>query len=281
MFTAIADFPGFISAELRSDDRARPQWSVIQHFRSGAELAGWRASEEHRRLLEVVTALVESGDPEAFHEEESADGAGIVTEVITTFVKAGKDHEYRAWAQRIHQAEARFPGYRGVYLQPPASAQQRYWTTLVRFATPDKLDAWLNSDVRRDLLREHQDLVQSWEHHRLPNAFAGWFPSDAVTGNSPSNWKQSMLVVLMLFPIVAVETRFLIPLLHGLNPSAAMFLGNVISVVLLAAIFMPIAIAAMKWWLFPRAARGWINPVGVAMLLAVYAIEIRLVAELL
>ena len=55
-----------------------------------------------------------------------------------------------------------------------------------------------------------------------------------------------MLVILMLFPIVMLEIRFLSPLLKGVNTSPATFIGNVISVFLLAWLFMPIAIALMK-----------------------------------
>jgi uncharacterized protein len=282
LFSAAAEKPGLVSAELNAPEPAHPYWSVIQHFRAASDLAAWRSCASHDRLLEELRGLLESSDSQPTIEEELANRPGVVTEVITTFVKAGKDHEYRQWAQRIHRAEALFPGYRGVYLQPPTSAQQRYWTTLVRFARPEQLDAWLNSDERRDLLQEHAGLVQSWEHHRLPTSFAGWFPADAASGNSPPSWKQSMLVILMLFPIVAVERRFLTPILHGLNFSGAMFIGNVLSVVALAVIFMPLAIAAMKWWLLPRSgAGGWINPVGVAILLGLYAIEITAVAELL
>jgi uncharacterized protein len=43
-----------------------------------------------------------------------------------------------------------------------------------------------------------------------------------------------MLVELMLFPIVALEVRFLTPMLGGLNAAMATFIGNVISVFLLA-----------------------------------------------
>ena len=48
---------------------------------------------------------------------------------------------FRDWSARIHEAQAGFPGFRDVYLQPPPSERQSYWTTLLRFATPDQLDA--------------------------------------------------------------------------------------------------------------------------------------------
>lgn len=285
MATAAAGLTGFISAEVKAP--ALPEgreWTVIQHFRSGHELKGWRGSTQHGRLLQEAKSMADGGDAQALSEDEIAEGCtdGVVTEVVTTYVKPGKDRDYQEWAEKIHRAEAQFPGYRGGFLQPPASEEHRYWTTLVRFATPEELEAWLNSTVRRDLLREHDTLVQSWEHHRLPGSFAGWFPPDPASGESPPAWKQSLLVVLMLFPIVALERRYLSPSLERLNPAVATFIGNVISVFLLAWPFMPMIIALMSWWLLPRKDSGKLtNPAGIALLVALYAAEIMLLSRVL
>jgi uncharacterized protein len=280
MCNAVALTPGLVSAEVTAPvSSAHPEWSVVQYFRSTDELNIWRGSQQHRSLLDEAASLADVTDGLAAPEEEVVRGAGYgpVTEVITTYVKPGKDREYHAWAEKIHRIEAQYPGYRGIFLQPPISTKQGYWTTLVRFATPEQLDAWLNSPERRDLLREHSELVKSWEHHRLPSSFAGWFPSDSVSAESPSSWKQSMLIIAMLFPIVMLEVRFLNPLLHGLNTSAATFIGNVLSVFLLSWPAMPIIIALMNWWLSSQKhGPKWINPVGIALLITLYAIEVLL-----
>lgn len=284
MATAPTATPGFTSAEVDSPAaRDGNEWTVVQHFRSANQMRAWSASAEHVRLLEEAKSLVDQSDPDALREEQVTDGGvnGIVTEVVTTYVRPGKDREYQNWAQKVHCAEAQFPGYRGGFLQPPASDQQHYWTTLVRFATPEQLEAWLKSGVRQDLLREHKMLVKSWEHHRLPSSFAGWFPTDAKSGESPASWKQSLLVILMLFPIVMLERRFLAPLTAGMNPAEGTFIGNVISVFLLAWVCMPVTIAAMKWWLLPREDAGrWLVPAGIAILIVLYAGEIAVLSFL-
>jgi antibiotic biosynthesis monooxygenase (ABM) superfamily enzyme len=48
---------------------------------------------------------------------------------------------------------------------------------------------------------------------RLSNSFAGWFPSEGPDREPPTTLKQSMVVLLVLFPIVMEELRFLTPLL--------------------------------------------------------------------
>jgi len=283
MSLAPSDALGFVNAEVNAPAPGESEWRITQRFRTVNEVKAWRASECYSRLVQEAYALADGADGAGLREDEIIDGlgGGVVTEVVTTYVKGGKDQEYREWASKIHQAEAQFPGYRGSYLQPPPSVGQRYWTTLVRFAKPAELDVWLNSSIRRELLSKHHELVQSWEHHRLPSSFSGWFPADPATKESPKGWKQSMLVLLMLFPIVMLEIRFLSPLLRGASASPATFVGNAVSVSLLAWPFMPLVIRPMKWWLLPGSSRSkWINPLGLALLLGLYAMEIVLLARL-
>jgi len=284
MMTAAAGIDGFVSAELNAPSPGSSLWTLSQHFRGVQAVEAWRSSARYRELIEEARAFIDKDDPGALSEElvpgESVDG--VVTEVVTTHVKPGMDNEYQRWAEKIHRAEAAFPGYRGGLLQPPVSDRQHYWTTLVRFATSEQLDAWLDSDVRRDLLREHGQLVQSLEHHRLASTFSGWFPSDPASGNSPPAWKQSMLVLLMLFPIVALQIRFLRPHLSAFNPAEATFTGNIVSVALLAWPLMPIAVRLMRWWILPAADRArLIDGAGVALMAALYAIEVVALSYLL
>jgi antibiotic biosynthesis monooxygenase (ABM) superfamily enzyme len=199
--TAAAGCAGFISAEVSAAVMSdQQQWQIIQHFRDADSLHAWRQSEPYRDLLLKADSLVDWLDSNGLRvEEATGDQAdGPVTEVFTTRVKPDKVGDYQEWAARIHKAEAQFPGYRGGYLQPPVSANQPYWTSLVRFATAEQLDKWLNSDERRELLRDHDALVSSWESHHLPSAFAGWFPADQASGASPPAWKESMVVMLVL-----------------------------------------------------------------------------------
>ena len=101
-------------------------------------------------------------------------------------------------------------------------------------------------------------------------------PPDPVTGKSPPNWKTAMLVTLMLFPVVALELKFLTPrLLAVLNPALATIIGNAISVGLVTWPLMPlVAIKAFGWWLYPDGLPRWVRFAGPAAVLLGYAIEV-------
>ena len=84
-----------------------------------------------------------------------------------------------------------------------------------------------------------------------------------------------MVVLLMLFPIVVLELRFLAPLTQWLDPVIGTFLGNAISVGLLAWPVMPLANRTLDWWLRPALPQArWITPLGTAFLLGLYVVEI-------
>jgi hypothetical protein len=92
-----------------------------------------------------------------------------------------------------------------------------------------------------------------------------------------------MLVLLGLFPIVMLETRFLSPRLASLNSSVAMFVGNTISVALTTWMTMPLFIKALGWWLFPKseASKVAINFAGTAVIFFLYAAEVAVLWNLL
>ena len=271
---AASDFPGFLSIDLLPLTAGAAEWRVVQQFRSAGEMAHWLASAARQGLLDETAALREG----PYLDETVPDfhAWGSVTEVVVTTVKPGLEAEFRAWCETIQAAQGAFAGYMGTYIQAPATPGQPFWTTLVRYSTPGELEAWLGSAVRRELIKDSGRFIESWKSHRMPSSFAGWFPGGAG-GAAPAAWKQTALVLLVLFPVVALELRFLSPHLAGWNHAAGMFLGNAISVSLVSWPLVPLAIRGLGWWLRPRAAaRLRAEILGAAVLLALYAAEVAI-----
>jgi antibiotic biosynthesis monooxygenase (ABM) superfamily enzyme len=154
--------------------------------------------------------------------------------------------------------------------------------TLMRFSTVDDLNRWMNSRERTKLIREAAGLVEKAFLHRVDASFPGWSPTDPATGQSPPNWKTTMLVLLGLYPIVSVEIAYLMAHLSGLRPAFAGFIGNAISVTLVAYITMPWLIRWLGWWLFPKPENATkITLAGTALIAAVYALEIAVFWKIL
>ncbi len=280
----IAAFPGFVSLEISSPTAGKDfAWMVVQRFYSVDAIAKWRASIAWQQLLAELQPLL-AAEPEAFSEMGAAalDKQGAVTEVIVTQVSPDKEGIYREWIAKIHQAEARFPGFRGVYVQSPSKGQGQNWITLLQFDTPENLDGWLLSKERAAMLDESKSLISSLESHRVISPYAGWFASITKGGQAPPVWKQTMIVLLVLFPIVMLELKFLSPWLSGFNSSLATFIGNALSVALVSWPMMPLAIFFLGWWLSPQVADGGKTTlIGIVVVAALYLLEIALLWHLL
>jgi hypothetical protein len=251
--SALSKLPGFLSTDMIPPPAGNPDtaWTIIVNFESDETLAAWQSSPERGAILGEVVPLLSGGD---FGETVSPDGPGAapgaeVTEVIFSKVKRGMADRYREWASRIQAAQAKYPGYRGMYLQPPAGGKEGHWTSILRYDSAGHLEAWMNAPERKALLTETKEFIESEELMRLATAFPGWVPIDPMTGEGPPNWKAAMLVLLGLFPIVMLEMRFLSPILTelGFHASLGTFIGNLISVGLTSFFTMPWCVNWFGW----------------------------------
>jgi len=272
--TQAAGFAGFLNSEITPSGDAL-SWAVMLRFANTQHLDTWRKSDTWHRLLEDAQPLLAEKSSIDVKVQESGPDGGVV-EVIITQVKPGKEAAYREWETKIQQAQSKFPGYRGSYVQPPVAGELG-WTTLMRFDTAEQLDKWLKSPERAALVREAEPLIHYAHLQRMGTSFPGWFPTDPKTGQGPPNWKAAMLVLLGLFPIVMLESFFLMPLLASLNFSLALFIGNTISVALTTWLTMPVFIKALNWWLFPKPdAPKSVHWKGTLLIFAFYAVSVAI-----
>ena len=277
----IATFPGFVSLEITSSPEISPtSWTITERFHNRETFTAWYESPERKQLIrDLKTCLINRNiapnDPPCFVEAQfNEQQKKNVTEVIVTRVKPDQDEAYRKWIAHIHQLEAQFPGFAGTYVQAPRKGERGHWITLLKFDTPEHLDNWLSSPERQKALLEAQPLIETIENHHVISPYAGWFATP-LNLEVPPAWKQTMLVLLVLFPIVMLEIYYLSPFISGLPLSIATFIGNALSVSLIAWPMMPLAIQGLRWWLFPkeenRKSTQW---KGIGIVLALYLIEI-------
>jgi antibiotic biosynthesis monooxygenase (ABM) superfamily enzyme len=285
---AVSKFSGFVSTDMIPPPVGFPEepWTIIVNFDSEKSLASWQGSPERGAILGEVALLLDGGN---FGESVSDGSSGLpgsdVTEVIFSKVRSGMEDRYRDWAARIQEAQARYPGYRGMYLQPPAGGKGGHWTSILRYDTAEHLEAWMHAPERKKFLAESREFIESEELMRLATSFPGWVPLDPMTGKGPPNWKAAMLVLLGLFPVVMLEMKYLSPVLGaggwGLHASLATFIGNAISVALTSFITMPLCVRWFGWWLFPGGNSAWITSKGLGLLFVLFAAEVVLLWKLL
>jgi hypothetical protein len=197
-----------------------------------------------------------------------------VSAVISTRIKPGQERAYRAWEQRIAAAQSRAPGFQGYRFEPPVPGVQDHWLAILRFDTEANLQAWLDSPERHDLLREAAPFTEEFHARVVRTGFDQWFPVPTPGAPSPAVWKQNMLVLLIIYPVVFLFGHFVqTPLLTGraaLPFAVALFIGNVASVLLLNYL-VPWTSNRFSWWLQPVGANvRRIDIAGTALVVALY-----------
>jgi uncharacterized protein len=266
---------GFVSIEMLPAFAGSPDWQIVERFRTSEQLAAWRGAAERAKMYAALASILDPARPQ-IADEPAPDFHSLssITEVVTTLVAPGKAQAFQAWAEAMQAAQAAFPGYMGTLVQAPLSAELPYWTTLVRFSKPAELDAWLASPERKALLEKSDPNVSTWKSQRMTSPFAGWF-GGAPDQPPPAAWKQTALVLLVLFPVVMLEIKYLSPILTGPNLAVSTFIGNAISVSLVSWPLIKIAIWGLGWWLTPLPERRWrIEILGAVALAALYAVEL-------
>jgi antibiotic biosynthesis monooxygenase (ABM) superfamily enzyme len=255
----VATFPGFIKQTLLPPNPpAQDDWVILQRFADSETAIGWLNSPKRlERLTMVQPILTGRADVHVVRGMSTVPEPVPVSAIISTRVKPGCEEAYRKWEQKVAVSQTAAKGLQGYRFEPPIAGVQADWLTILRFDTQENLQAWLESPIRKAILAEAADLTEEFHYRVARSGFDQWFPVVKEGDKGPPVWKQNMLVLLMLFPVVFVF-GYLIqgPLLQsrlGMPFPFALLIGNVVSVVLLNWL-VPWVNQRFMWWIIPRGA---------------------------
>jgi antibiotic biosynthesis monooxygenase (ABM) superfamily enzyme len=282
---AVAEFSDFIEQTvIPPNPPVQIDWVILQRFASLEGATSWLNSSRRLGLIEhVLPMLVGQDDIHILKDDAVGVLPSPVSAVIATRLKPGAEAAYRAWEQKVAAAQTKAKGFQGYRFEPPIPGVQESWLAIVRFDTEEHLQAWMNSPERLNLLKEADPFTEEFHARIVRTGFDQWFkvPDRAPP---PAAWKMNMLVLLMLYPVVFlfgiwVQTPFLIGK-AGLPFWLALFIGNVVSVLLLSWL-VPAASRSFRWWLAPGCdGRGWTSPAGAGLILMLYAVCLFLYSKL-
>jgi len=274
----IAAFPGFVERTVMPPSPpAQVDWIILQRFTSAAVAVAWLNSPDRQKLLQDAAPMRIGPDDVHIVSDE---GAGLlpspVSVVMSTHIKPGHEAAYRAWERRITAVQSRAPGFQGHRFEPPIPGVQEHWLSIVRFDTEENLQAWLSSPDRKKLVTEASEFTASFRSRIARTGFDQWFPIKVDGAPQIAVWKQNMLVLLLLYPVVFLFSTFVqAPLLTGrahLPFAMALFIGNIVTIVLLNYL-VPWTSLRFSWWLAPKGPHSrQLQVAGLALVIAIYAL---------
>lgn len=278
LLAAASESPGFQAAEtFLPHPGLQEDWVVLLRFDEPRFLRAWLDAPRAAELVEQAAGLCEK-PPVQLVVAEPGRLRGPVSMVIETHVPADRLEVFRAWQRDMEAEERRFPGFLDTRLLEPAAEVNEGWTVVIRFDTVEHLDAWVESDARRQLIaRVEPDL--HGKMRRVVSSFDGWFPL-SVAGDAPPppTWKQAMTVLVALYPTVMLVSMALDPWLNklGWRMPARILTGNVVGTILLSWLIMPPLNVVLKPWLFPTRRSAALDLGVLALLVALCALALLL-----
>jgi uncharacterized protein len=287
MSAAATAWTGFVEQKvIPPRPPAQVDWVILQRFDSMDAARGWMQSTQRAEMLkEAEPLLVGNDDIHILLDGEDGVLPSPASAVISTRVKPGQEAAYHTWERRIAEAQSKAPGFQGYRIEPPVPGVQDGWVAIVRFDSDASLDAWLKSPERQALLAEGERLSDEVRARIVRTGFDQWFSSAADAGKAaPPAWKQNMLVLLQLYPVVflfgmLVQGPVLTNVMH-MPFWLALFVGNLASVLLLSRL-APWTSARFLWWLRPAAGDVQrIDRRGTAIVIALYALSLLVFSRL-
>ena len=274
----IGGFPGFIDQKvIPPSPPAQDDWVIVQRFTATEAALAWLRSEQRlKRVDDAAPMLVGRDDVHIVGNGDAGVLPAPVSAVISTRIKPGQEAPYRAWERRIAAAQSKAPGFQGYRFEPPIPGVQDDWLAIMRFDSEANLQAWLDSPERRKLLEEASAFTEEFHARIARTGFDQWFAPAAGGASAIPAWKQNMIVVLLLYPIVFLFGALVhTPILTGwarLPFAIALFIGNVVSVLLLNYL-VPWMSNQFSWWLQPAGRHPEsINIAGTVLLVAIYTL---------
>ena len=175
---------------------------------------------------------------------------GPVTLIFARKVKPGREAAYKDWVSGFQRATQGVPGFLGASTMGRGAAEHEY-ISIVRFDTFEHLQAWEESDLRREwLARLPPDTVDGEADIRRLEGLEFWFTAPGVPAAvAPSPHKMALVLVVIVFALVS-----------GLGPLVRWALGDVPQLAR-TALMVVLQVGLMTYVIMPRVTRllaGWL-----------------------
>ena len=170
-----------------------------------------------------------------------------VTAVISSRVRAGREEEYRQIHDEIATVMKTTEGFLQSELFEAVHGLQTDTIVVFSFDSQANLNAWLHSTIRQSLVARFDPLVEGERRMNVVGGFAGWFSN--TVSRPVARWKQSIAVVVGLFPTSLAITLIRNRLAPGLSLVPAILIGNIIGSFAMSYLVMPHVTKALANWL--------------------------------
>ncbi len=177
-----------------------------------------------------------------------------VTMMFTERVKLDKINEYEAWTRGVLGNVKEFTGYLGSDVIRPEESSLQEYITLIRFDTCLNLKTWRESASLADLQLKLPYLLIGTPDNQEASGLELWFdrPETAQMLKEPPFWKQVIIGVICVYPLVLFLNWTLVPVMTEFPKELSILVNVVILSSLLTYPVMPWVTRYLRTWLYPK-----------------------------
>jgi hypothetical protein len=180
----------------------------------------------------------------------SQDHSDSITLIISEVVEPERIREYQAWTTQINRATSQFDGFLGIDILQPRTQSHSEYVVIVKFDSDAYFKKWITSPIYQQWMEESQDLICVNSHQQLPQGIE-------LKSREPSYYKQVILGVLSVYPLILLGELLLAPFLTGLHPLLSLLLSVTFVSALLTYPVMPCLTQLLNFWLHPPSGNTW------------------------
>ncbi|MGH8420150.1 MAG: antibiotic biosynthesis monooxygenase [Pseudomonas sp.] len=180
----------------------------------------------------------------------------VATLVVRHRTRQGSESAYEAWLRRTVITAKGYEGHLGVDVFRSNHDGMHLFTSVLRFSDTEKLQVWLDSQDRRLLIAEVQELLADGDQLEISQGREFWFTPESGQVLPPPRWKQACITFLVILPLTLTIPLCWRPLFERVPWLGGYFQSNVVItltiVLLVVYLFMPRVTRLFEPWLNVR-----------------------------
>jgi len=176
-----------------------------------------------------------------------------VTTILSHKVKPGHAKDYEEWSKKITAKASVHDGFQNVTRIKPTDPTNLEYVVILQWSNYKKLKKWQQSDDFKQMIKESEEFTISIKTLHEESGMEIWFdwPSDAKHLAKPSFYKQTLIAIIVVLPLIFSVGSILRPLLADLDlPFEIQIVINVLIIAPLITLIMPRVTKLLYPWLY-------------------------------